>query len=217
MSVPVIARPGLRSWRLFASNDRPSNIICRRCITSTPSRNTPSTSKALVSFNKTPARPDLLFRVANRPLPTLKELSPNRRWIRTFPIFVLICVASAMGIFNYQKVNSPIVSATLYSLRTNPRVREELGDQVYFASNYAWIWGPINLVQGKVDIHFKVKGSRAQGMCRFRARRHGGRDGMFQTEEWSLTMDDGKCIQLLEKEAQSVVEAGEGPLGSRLF
>ena len=122
-----------------------------------------------------------------------------------------------MGIFNYQKVNSPIISATLYSLRTNPRVRQELGDEVYFASQWAWIWGPINLVQGNVDVWFKVKGTRAQGMCRFRAKRYGGRAGMFKTDEWSLTMDDGRCIQLLEDEAGGAEAEGAGPLGAAKF
>lgn len=115
-----------------------------------------------------------------------------------------------MGIFNYQKVNSPIISATLYSLRTNPRVREELGNEVYFASQWAWIWGPINLVQGRVDVSFAVKGTKGSGQCRFRARRMGGRNGVFKTEEWSLTMADGRCLQLLEEETA-------GPLKDNLY
>lgn len=135
-------------------------------------------------------------------------------WIRTFPIFVAVITASALGIFNYQKVNSPIISATLYSLRTNDRVREELGDEVYFASQWAWIRGPINLVQGNVDVSFRVKGKRAAALCRFKAKRQGGRNGFFKTEEWSLTMDDGRCLQLLEEENPA---AGTGPLKEALF
>jgi len=88
---------------------------------------------------------------------------------------------------------------------------------VYFASQWAWIWGPINLVQGHVDVHFRVKGTRAQGMCRFRAKRYGGRAGMFKTDEWSLTMDDGRCIQLLEDEATGPDAPGAGPLGAATF
>ena len=139
-----------------------------------------------------------------RPLPPLSSLTSSRRWLTTFPIFAAIVTLSALGIFNYQKVNSPVISANLYSLRTNPRVRELLGNEVYFASKWAWIWGELNLVQGRVDVKFDVKGTRQQGLCRFRARRFGGKSGSWKTEEWSLTVPDGqekgRVIDLLTDE-----------------
>lgn len=186
----------------------------RRLLHTTTTRCASAISKALVVPNKQAARPDFLQRIPDRPLPSNKSLSNTRRWVRTLPLFVIICTASALGIFNYQKVNSPIISATLYSLRTNPRVRDELGDEVYFASQWAWIWGPINLVQGNVDVSFRVKGKKAAGLCRFKAKRQGGRNGFFKTDEWSLTMDSGICLQLLEEENPA---AGKGPLKEKLF
>jgi hypothetical protein len=39
----------------------------------------------------------------------------------------------AMLGFNYQKSSSSIVNSTLYALRTSPRAREILGDEIYFA------------------------------------------------------------------------------------
>lgn len=193
---PVSARS---SW-LTVPKQRPSSL--QRHFRTT-------TRRKLPTANNTPARPELLERVANRPLQTLTSLSGSRRWLQTIPIFILVCSASAMGIFNYKKVSSPIIAATLYSLRTNPNVRQELGDEVYFASQWAWIWGPINLVQGRVDVSFRVKGTKESALCRFRAKRVGGRSGMFKTEEWSLTMNDGRCIQLLEE--------GDGPLKDATF
>lgn len=121
--------------------------------------------------------PHLLYRDPERPLPSYSSVTSMRRWIRTFPIFVLICGVSAASLFNYQKVNSPIVTANLYSLRTNRRVREVLGDEIYFASKLSWIWGTINLVQGKIDIKFDVKGTKSTGQCHFAARRVGGKGG----------------------------------------
>lgn len=144
--------------------------------------------------------PSLLRRDPSRDLPSLSSLSPTRRWLTTLPLFIAILTASALGIFNFQKVNSPVITATLYGLRTNPVVRERLGDEVYFASRWAWVWGTINLVQGRVDVRFRVKGTRGAGMCRFRARRLGSRAEAFTAEEWSLQMDgDGeKVLSLLE-------------------
>ncbi|KAI9712937.1 MAG: hypothetical protein M1828_001496 [Chrysothrix sp. TS-e1954] len=114
------------------------------------------------------------------------------------PIFIAVISVSAFGIFNYQKINSPVITATLYALRTNQDVRDELGDQVYFANRFAWIWGEMNLVQGRIDVTFDVKGTKNRGVCRFRARRFGGRGGTFKTLEWSLTPKDGETIQLLD-------------------
>lgn len=78
-------------------------------------------------------------------------------------------------------------------------MRSALGDEVYFASKWAWIKGEINLVQGRIDTEFDVKGTKDKGTVKFVARRHGGRGGSFTTEEWSLTVKGtGERIDLLE-------------------
>jgi cytochrome c oxidase assembly factor 1 len=81
--------------------------------------------------------------------------------------------ASMFAFFNYQKQESSVVTSTLYALRTNPAVREELGDEIYFASKYPWIKGEINQVHGKIDVRFWVKGTKKQGEVRLRCRRRG--------------------------------------------
>lgn len=93
------------------------------------------------------------------------------RWMRTVPIFAVIVVASALGIFNYQKQSSSVVSSTLYALRTNPEAREILGDEVYFASQIPWIRGEINQLHGRIDISFWVKGTKKKGLMRFKSER----------------------------------------------
>ena len=151
-----------------------------------------------------------------RPLPTFHSLDYSWRWIKTFPIFVAVITVSALGMFNYQKVNSPVIAANLYALRTNPKVREILGDEVYFASRWAWISGPINLMQGRIDIKFSVKGTQREGVCRFKAKRFGGRRGAWTTEEWSLKVPlenegEERLMQLLEEdEAGNVVDPMQG-------
>lgn len=87
---------------------------------------------------------------------------------------------SIFAFFNYQKQESSVVTSTLYALRTNPQVREELGDEIYFASKYPWIKGEINQVHGRIDIRFWVKGTRRQGEVRLRCRRR-GRGGYVST------------------------------------
>lgn len=194
-----LAAPSAPSAPSSTSITHRCTVTSRRTLTSSRPRRHPTATNA-------PARPDHLERIANRPLPSLSQLSNSRRWLTTIPIFIAILTGSALGIFNYQKVSSPIIAALLYSLRTNATVREELGDEVYFADQFAWVWGTINLVQGRVDVSFRVKGTKGKGMCNFKARRTGSRAEMFKTQEWSLAMDDGRVIHLLEDEARQPLE-----------
>ncbi|KAF2100801.1 DUF1783-domain-containing protein [Rhizodiscina lignyota] len=135
-----------------------------------------------------------MARRSDRELP---DIASANRWMRTIPIFLLVLGASTAAIFNYQKLNSSVVSSTLYALRTNPTARELLGDEIYFASKVPWIWGSINQLHGKIDIQFSVKGTKAKAMMKFKSHRR-TRMGFFETEDWSLTLDDGEMVQLLE-------------------
>lgn len=111
----------------------------------------------------------LLSRRGDRELP--RVTSPWLPWIKTFPIFIAIVTVSALGIFNYQKTSSSVVSSTLYALRTSDVGRAELGDKIYFRDSWPWIWGELNQVQGRIDVEFAVKGTKASGMMRFKCRR----------------------------------------------
>ena len=111
-----------------------------------------------------PPKPDsgpLMSRRPDRELPELT--SPSRRWLKTLPIFFAILGASTLAIFNYQKSSSSIVNATLYALRTSPRAREVLGDEIYFRDKFPWIWGEMNQLHGRIDIKFGVKGRKGKG------------------------------------------------------
>lgn len=122
------------------------------------------------------------------------------RWLRTAPIFIAILVSSTLAIFNYQKGSSSVVSSALYALRTSPKAREILGDDIYFAHQMPWIWGEMNQLHGRINIHFEVKGTKRSGTMAFRSFRQ-GRNGLWETTEWSLTTrEDGKeeKVDLLE-------------------
>ncbi|KAF2117578.1 cytochrome oxidase complex assembly protein 1-domain-containing protein [Lophiotrema nucula] len=152
----------------------------------------------------------LLERRPNRDLPPIPPLIP-REIARTLPLFVVAMLASLFAFFNYQKQESSVVTSTLYALRTNPSVRSELGDEIYFASKYPWIRGEINQVHGRIDISFWVKGTRKQGKVRLKCKRR-GRGGYFVTQEWSLTMEDGSVFQLYDPEGNAV-DPFQDPLG----
>lgn len=117
--------------------------------------------------------------------------------MRTIPIFLVLLISSTLAIFNYQKSSSSVVSSTMYALRTSPKAREYLGDEIYFKHKMPWIWGEMNQLHGRINIEFTVKGNKKSGIMRFKSYRP-TRMGMFETTEWSLETDDGKVIDLLD-------------------
>jgi cytochrome c oxidase assembly factor 1 len=114
------------------------------------------------------------------------ELPENgMKWVKTIPIFLVVLISSTLAIFNYQKSSSSVVSSTLYALRTSPSAREYLGDEIYFANKMPWIWGEMNQLHGRINIHFEVMGKKNKGTMKFTSHRK-TRQGMFETTEWSL-------------------------------
>lgn len=141
-----------------------------------------------------------MARMAANPICGTVEIQRSgMKWLRSIPIFIAVLVSCTLGIFNYQKSSSSVVSSTMYALRTSPAAREFLGDEIYFAHQMPWIWGEMNQLHGRIDIHFEVRGTKRQGTMRFRSFRRGGRNGMFETEEWSLEGDDGVKVDLLDR------------------
>ena len=102
--------------------------------------------------------------------------SPWDPWAKTLPIFIVVMVATSLGIFNYQKSTSSVVTSTMYALRTSPRARELLGTEIYFRDQYPWIWGTMNSWHGNIDIGFGVKGTKAKGFMRFKSQRKTRKD-----------------------------------------
>ncbi|KAL8845799.1 MAG: hypothetical protein Q9221_009068 [Calogaya cf. arnoldii] len=172
--------------RLFPRTCTPSFIVFR------PLRSQRRTLIAAPSSNDGP----LMTRRSDRALPEIP--SSRKIWFRTLPIFISIITLSALAIFNYQKASSSIVNATLYALRTSEAGKRELGEQIYFRDKFPWIWGEMNQLHGRIDISFGVKGTKGRGVMRFKSVRK-TRMGYFETQEWSLEMEDGRKMQLLDE------------------
>lgn len=135
--------------------------------------------------------------------------SVSFRWRTTFPVFLVLIGLSSLAIFNYQKLSSPTVASTLYALRTSRRAREYLGDEIYFAQQIPWISGTMNQLRGHIDISFRVKGNKNEGVMRFVSFRPGPK-AMFETTEWSLETKTGETIDLLDAEGGDPFRALEG-------
>ncbi|KAL1894659.1 cytochrome oxidase assembly protein 1 [Ceratocystis pirilliformis] len=146
----------------------------------------------------------LMERRANRELPDVRSIQFS--WFRSLPIFVALIALCSAAIFNYQKMTSSVTNSTLYALRTSPRARAILGNEIYFKQRIPWISGEMNQLHGRINISFSVKGDKGEAVMTFTSYRYTDR-GQFETMEWSLTTPDGKRIDLLD---------GGDPMGSIL-
>ncbi|KAK3321453.1 cytochrome oxidase complex assembly protein 1-domain-containing protein [Cercophora scortea] len=192
----MLSRIALQRGGLEAafSNSLP-RIAARTSRIARPATATSSVQRQSFSSAPKPGDGPLMERRADRELPDVE--ANTFRWSRTLPIFLVICAVSAVAIFNYQKLSSPVVTSTLYALRTNKKAREYLGDEVYFQNQIPYISGEMNQLRGRISIEYAVKGTRNTGVMRFASHRPTAR-GMFETTEWSLTTSDGRVIDLLE-------------------
>ena len=123
--------------------------------------------RTLIPAPKANSGPLMEYR-SDRELPDVPSIF--RIW-RSLPLFIAILVAASFGIFNYQKLNSSIVTSSLYALRTHEVAREILGDEIYFAYKVPWIWGTINQLHGKINIQFWVKGTKGKALMKFKSER----------------------------------------------
>ncbi|KAK4216156.1 putative cytochrome oxidase [Rhypophila decipiens] len=173
-----------------------SPLLRRRIVAATaiPSRTQLQQRRGLISAPK-PGDGPLMERRPDRELPNVEKT--RFRWSRTLPIFFVLVAAASVAIFNYQKSSSSVVTSTLYALRTSPKAREYLGDEIYFLQQIPWISGEMNQLHGRINIAFRVKGTKGTAIMRFASHRPGPR-AMFETTEWSLETSDGRMIDLLE-------------------
>ncbi|KAK4455525.1 cytochrome oxidase complex assembly protein 1-domain-containing protein [Podospora aff. communis PSN243] len=159
-----------------------------------PRKHTHIQTRTLIPAPKPNSGP-LLERRSDRALP---DVTTRSHWRRTLPLFGACLIVASIAIFNYQKLSSPVTAGTLYALRMSPKAREVLGDNIYFDAQIPWISGGMNQVQGKIDISFKVKGTKGTGTMRFVSHRPTPR-GVFETTEWTLETSEGRKIDLLEE------------------
>ncbi|KAF3907223.1 hypothetical protein ABW20_dc0101799 [Dactylellina cionopaga] len=139
--------------------------------------------------------PPLLQRSSNRELP---DVTPKRSYLIHIPLFLLSMYIAANLLFNYQRSSSSVVSSTLYALRVNSEARDVLGDEIAFkAKTIPWIHGTMDQMHGKIEISYKVKGTKGEGTVHFTSLREGGRAGKFKTKRWALELSGGESLNLL--------------------
>lgn len=135
---------------------------------------------------------------------------PSRKPIYVASFVIISCIWATFIYFstNAEKANSSVVKAILFELRNNPRIQTALGDSIkplrddFFGQ--LWVGGQISLMQGSVDVAFRVIGSENSGKIYFTSVRR-DRDSEFEIIRWKLIRDDGLVIDLVNQNMGSVL------------
>ncbi|GAA5863180.1 hypothetical protein JCM1840_002500 [Sporobolomyces johnsonii] len=161
----------------------------------------------LASAAPSPARPRTPSRTSlpprrlpnesiGRDLPELKSRTPL--YLTLFALSALAWAAFLAYATNAERANSSVVRSLAFQLRSWPAVREFLGDGVKIepvVADFVRIKGNINMLAGRIDVQFRVRGSKAGGTASFTSIRR-GKQGRFEVLRWKITRDDGAVLDL---------------------
>ncbi|GAA5970656.1 hypothetical protein JCM11641_007388 [Rhodosporidiobolus odoratus] len=121
------------------------------------------------------------------------------------PLYLAIAAISALAwaaflayATNAERANSSVVRSLAFQLRSWPAAREFLGEGVKIepvVGDLVRIKGSINMLAGRIDVQFRVRGSKAGGIASFTSIRR-GKAGRFEVLRWKITRDDGAVLDL---------------------
>ncbi|KAI0253599.1 cytochrome oxidase complex assembly protein 1-domain-containing protein [Lactifluus subvellereus] len=138
----------------------------------------------------------------SRPQP--RDLPPYRR---AWPGLLAVCVGGvgAWAAFlayaaNQERLSSSAMRRVLSELRENGDVRAVLGDAVrpepaWYLNGSPWVYGSVKMLQGNIDISFRIKGHKGAGTVYFTSIRK-ARGEPFTTLRFKVIADDGSVILL---------------------
>ncbi|EPS96839.1 hypothetical protein FOMPIDRAFT_45528 [Fomitopsis schrenkii] len=149
------------------------------------------------SFSGT-ARPRPYHRRQERDLPPLE-----RRW----PILLAFATVgiSAWGLFlawseNQERLSSSVMRQVMDIVRDSPELKEVLGEAirpepVWWLNGDPWITGSIRLMQGNVDLSFRLKGHKRAGTLYFTSIRK-AKGEPFTILRFKVIADDGTTLDV---------------------
>ncbi|SCV70883.1 BQ2448_3645 [Microbotryum intermedium] len=121
------------------------------------------------------------------------------------PLYLSVALVSATtwGLFlfyatNAERSNSSVIGSLAFQLRTSKVVADFLGSKVHLPAlvgDFRTVKGNINMLAGRIDVQFRVKGEKAGGTAIFTSVRR-GKEGRFEVLRWKIIRDDGQVLDL---------------------
>ncbi|THH01644.1 hypothetical protein EW026_g1081 [Hermanssonia centrifuga] len=151
----------------------------------------------VVTFSA-PAKPRPYYARPGRDLPPLQ-----RKWPTLLAIMLLGTSSWAAFYFfaaNQERFSSSVMRQVMATIRDNPELQHALGDAirpepVWWLNGDPLVKGGIHLLQGHVDLSFRVKGHKGSGTLYFTSiRKQKGQH--FQPLRFRVICDDGNVIDI---------------------
>ncbi|OXC70276.1 hypothetical protein AYX13_01186 [Cryptococcus neoformans] len=145
-----------------------------------------------------PSKPRLIYeRPGGRELPKVRGTAPF--------VIALGLLGLGWGLFilhatNSERLSSSVLRQATFQLRNSKEVIALLGENVrlveeWWALGAPWISGTINLMQGRVDLSFRIRGSKGAGTVYFTSIRP-QEQGAWRIVRYKVIADDGQVIRL---------------------
>jgi len=183
-------------------NDQPS-IPRRTFATEQLPRPPPSSSTEPVVETFENASKPKPYQYHGRPPPRTDLPLQKKRW-------PLITAAIALGIVgwaaffmiatNQEKLSSSVVRQILRTVKDNQEIKEMLGDAIrpqpeWWLNGDPWVEGAINMMQGNVDVSFRLKGHKGSGTLYFTSVRK-AKGEPFTILRFRVRGDDGTVVNV---------------------
>ncbi|KAA1469162.1 DUF1783-domain-containing protein [Dentipellis sp. KUC8613] len=188
----------MHAARVLPKTRLSNRLLARRTYATELPRPPPSTLPPPVTFSS-PSRPREYYA-----RPQERDLPP---YARTWPLVAVLGTAGVavwatffMYATNQERLSSSVTRHVLTTIRESDAVRDVLGDAVRFEPAWylngdPWVSGSVNMLQGHVDISFRVKGHKQGGTLYFTSLRK-AKGEPFTILRFKIIADDGTVVQV---------------------
>ncbi|WVW80070.1 hypothetical protein I302_102043 [Kwoniella bestiolae CBS 10118] len=145
-----------------------------------------------------PSRPRLIYeRPWDRDLPKIRNKLP---FVIALGLLGLGWGAFLLHATNAERLASSVLRQVTFQLRNSKEVIAVLGENVRLVENWwalgqPWISGTINLMQGRVDLSFRITGDKGAGTVYFTSIRP-QEQGAWRIVRYKIIADDGEVVRL---------------------
>ncbi|OCF57989.1 hypothetical protein L486_04016 [Kwoniella mangroviensis CBS 10435] len=148
-----------------------------------------------------PSRPRLIYeRPGDRDLPKVGLTLSSAGSVIALGLLGLGWGAFLLHATNAERLASSVLRQVTFQLRNSKEVISVLGENVRLVENWwalgqPWISGTINLMQGRVDLSFRVRGDKGAGTVYFTSIRP-QEQGAWRIVRYKIIADDGEVVRL---------------------
>ncbi|KIY66402.1 DUF1783-domain-containing protein [Cylindrobasidium torrendii FP15055 ss-10] len=145
-----------------------------------------------------------MYTDTSRPRPFKRDLPRMRRKWPAVLAFGALGLSAWVAFYtfatNQGKITSSVVQQSLRTVKHDPGAQEVIGEAIRFEPEWwlngdPWILGSVNMLQGHVDLSFRVKGTKGAGTVYFTSiRRDKGMS--FEIVRFKLIADNGTVVQI---------------------